>query len=262
MGPIPRFAATLLLLPVLLPLALHVGATRSAAQDARGATVTGQVRDVGTSEPLYGAIVALPDHRLRAVTDSAGRFTLRGVPAGEQRWEIRRLGYARWEESTAVQDGADLVIGLLPSPLALEEVRATESRLETRRRKSSASVKVVSRDEILSSTGPTALELVSTRALAARTVCPGMAGTGSVGGLSAAGNLCVINRGRVVPVMICIDEERANTDALTAYTPQEIHTIETYQGGIGTSRTGVEVRVYTNWFVASGRPLKPRIVSC
>jgi hypothetical protein len=253
MGFTRRIAA--ILLPTLFPLALHLDASRAAAQEAQGATVTGQVRDVGTSEPLMGAVVEVPDHRLRAVTDSAGSFVLRGVPAGEQRWTIRRLGYTRWEESTAVQDGANLVIGLLASPLALDEIRATGDRIERRRRMSTRSVRAIDRKQILTSAAANAYELVAYRALPARTVCPARAGTGSVGNLSAAGDLCVMSRGRVSPVGVCIDEMKASPEVLAVYPPQDIYAIEAYDGGRS-------IRVYTNWFVETGQPLRALIAGC
>jgi hypothetical protein len=252
MGFTPRLPA--LLLPAIL-LALHAGAAPAAAQEAQGATVTGQVRDVGTSEPVEGAVVEVPDHKLRAVTDSTGSFVLRGVPAGEQRWTIRRLGYSRWEESTTVQDGANLVIGLLASPLALEGIRATGDRLERRRRMYTRSVRAMDRKQILTSAAANAYELVAYRAIPARTVCPTRGGTGSVGNLSAAGDLCVMSRGRVSPVGVCIDEMRSPPEALAAYPPQDIYAIESYDGGRS-------IRVYTNWFVETGQPLRPLVLGC
>lgn len=248
MRPTPRTAAPLLA-QALLALLLSLSASPLRAQEAgSGLTVTGQVRDAATGEPLGGAVVELPDHRLRATTGADGRFVLRGIPSGEQRWVIRRLGYARWEESTAVVDGDELVIVLLASPVALEAITVQADRLEHRREASGVSVEVIDRETILSSAVRNATELVRYRAVRFPTVCAPMGGSGAPA--SSVGELCTMTRdARPQRVVVCIDEVETSTDALSGYVPHDLYAIEAYDGGR-------VVRVYTTWFMEQKRPLK------
>ena len=205
----------------------------------QGAAVAGVVRDAETEQPVAGAAVTLPDLNRRVVTDSAGRFALRGVPAGEQRWVIRRVGYAEWAESAAVEDGDVLTIRIIPRPLRLEVVRVTADRLERRRRAYGGSVRVVDTRELETTAAHSLMDVVRYRALSAASTC-------------RAGALCV----RGAPIRLVIDEQPAlsideTVGILQAYHPSEIHAVEALDGGS-------EVRIYTKWFMQTTRgPLRP-----
>lgn len=60
---------------------------------SRGATFSGVVVTDSTREPIVGAEVALPDLGKGVTTDSHGAFNIGGIPAGEQRVLVRRIGY-------------------------------------------------------------------------------------------------------------------------------------------------------------------------
>jgi hypothetical protein len=226
-----------------------------AALAAQGLAVTGRVVDVQTGSPVAGAVVELPDHRLRSLTDTAGTFALRGIPVGEHRWTIRALGYAPWEETTEVDDGERLTIRLMPHAIALETVRVRADRLERRRITSTQSTRVVQRREILTTPAASTLDLILYRALPMRVPCPG----GPGGASSAEAVPCTRFRGSVVRVRLCIDEQPATFDELVAYFREEIYAIESYGGG---TTTVPQVRVYTVAFVESTRPLRPIGAGC
>jgi hypothetical protein len=58
-----------------------------------GSSLAGVVRDAGSGEPIAGAVVSLTDLDRAVVTDGAGRYVFRGLPAGQQRMTVRRMGY-------------------------------------------------------------------------------------------------------------------------------------------------------------------------
>jgi hypothetical protein len=66
--------------------------TRAELKLVGTARVTGEVRSL-TSEPVAGAEVHVRDARSTALTDSAGRYSLDGLPAGTQLLVVRKLGY-------------------------------------------------------------------------------------------------------------------------------------------------------------------------
>ena len=270
--------APALLLGALLPL---LWAPALLAQhDSTGISVSGVVGDASAGAPLEGAVVSIPELRIRTVTDEHGRFLLRGVPRGQHLWRFQMLGYAAWEEEMEAQDQEFLRVGLLPQPILLENITVTADRLEQRRKAAPYSVVVLSPDDIHSAIASSAAELITRRSPVPFRPCPpartatavsplvmgnASGGTPARGGREAprsrplgnplahvlVGN-CVYSRGRVIPPTIYLDEEFTPTslDMLATYAPDEIYTVEYYS-------FGTHIRVYTTQFIESGRPLLP-----
>ena len=74
---------------VLLPWALAAHAL--AAQ--QGAGLRGLVSDKSTGRPVAGAQIAIVGENRRTTTDSSGRFSLAGLPAGEAHLTVRAAGF-------------------------------------------------------------------------------------------------------------------------------------------------------------------------
>ncbi|HEV2736603.1 MAG TPA: carboxypeptidase regulatory-like domain-containing protein [Longimicrobiaceae bacterium] len=211
------------LVPALLALAL---AAPLAAQDATPAriTVSGEVRDVATGTPLRDAVVSLPGLGRMVGTDEQGRFVLREIPAGTQRWIVSRIGYASWDQEVdAREDGAAYTAGLLPRPEVLEGITVVADRFETRRRSAGTSVYAVERTEILASAAPNALEVIPIRTGLNLLPC-------NTRNTDVA---CAMIRGRLTRVAVYIDEEYApaGLEQLRSYQPHELYMIEAYYGG-------------------------------
>jgi TonB-dependent starch-binding outer membrane protein SusC len=75
------------------------------AQQPTG-TITGQVIDSATRQPLAGVNVVVEGTRLGAVTRDDGSFTIVGVPAGTHTIRARRIGYGSVPIVVSVSDGA------------------------------------------------------------------------------------------------------------------------------------------------------------
>ena len=118
--PTLRLAAALLLGTVLL----------SAPSMARAQVVTGQLVDVSAGRPVVAAFVQLIDltgaNQSGALTDSAGRFTLRAPSPGEYRLVAERLGYQPVTSDPLTLGAASLhyVFELNPRALVLPSVDA------------------------------------------------------------------------------------------------------------------------------------------
>jgi hypothetical protein len=235
--------------PVLLPLfAALLLAPAAGPLHAQEGTVTGQVRDATSGEPLAGAIVELPARRIRAVTGPDGEFELRGVPRGEQRWETRRIGYDAWEQTHAAAEGERITILLEPNAVALARIEVVTDRLARRRHRSTESSRVIEQAEILGYSGASALDLVLSRAIPTRIRCPGNQAL-------LDHEPCVYTRGQVRQATLCIDEAPAFFDQLIGYPRESLYAIESYQNG----RT---IRVYTTAFMESNRPISAEAIGC
>jgi iron complex outermembrane recepter protein len=92
-------------------------------QSTGTATVTGQVRKVGSLEPIAKAVVIIEGTAIQATTDGDGRFTLKGVPAGDHHIIIAAPGYTPLRAEVAVKDAATAPIDAVLAP----EVHYTET---------------------------------------------------------------------------------------------------------------------------------------
>ena len=98
-------------------------------------TIQGRVTD-GNSTGLEGAQVKIAGISIGAMTNERGEFTLSGVPLGDRRLEVRRIGFDMATDTVTVAAGrtatADIVIR--PSTTTLSSVVVTGSGSEQGRR--------------------------------------------------------------------------------------------------------------------------------
>jgi hypothetical protein len=232
-------ASSLAALPLLLlPLCVR-------AQTGATVEVTGRVLDAATNAPVARAVVELRDVSRKVLSDTAGRFVLRGIAPGTHQWVITRLGYASWDESTEVAEGDEFTVGLLPRPEMLEGITVVTSQLETRRRASGLMVRTVDHDALRLSAAPSMLEVVGdylgvrgrpcgpdgqTSPRPGPEIVPGEAQPGAGAGPERK---CAIVRGELIEPDVYVDERRATNSLadLENYLPENIYTVESYRGG-------------------------------
>jgi hypothetical protein len=105
-----------LLVPVaccLLPLA---------SVSAQGIELRGTVRDPD-ARPIAG--VEVRANQTQTLTDSVGRFVLRGLSGDSVRLELRRIGYQPLTRTVSLQPPTQLELILHPDPVVLPEVQTT-----------------------------------------------------------------------------------------------------------------------------------------
>src|SRR5215211_3032400 len=120
---------------VLVGLALAGLATRIQAQQPQtGASITGKVSVRGSAEPLPDSRVIVVGTSLFAVTNAEGRFTLRGVPAGNAEVRVLRVGYVEQKRPVTVTAGqaATLDFELDRTLIVLQEVVTTATGQQRR----------------------------------------------------------------------------------------------------------------------------------
>lgn len=236
-------------------------------------TVTGQVVDATTGMPLEAAAITVEGTTLQAFTDADGRFILRTVPPGEHVWGIHRLGYASWEQPFTAAPFDQLRIGLMPRPVALENITVTVDRLEARRAAATLSVHTVTPEDLRSSPATLAAELLESRAPWAVVQCPANLGA-TVYPLDQDNppdestlvdpgeqvhvptEFCIWYRGRAIKPAVCLDDRPSDVVELLAYSAAEIYAMDF----VGGARP--QVRVYTERFLERRRPVRPFTVPC
>lgn len=131
-------AVRLTLLSVVL---VFIGAAAAAAQNT--GTVTGQVTDASTGQPLSGVQMQVAGTNIGGLTDQNGRYLLTRVPSGEQQIRAVIIGYAQATETVTVSAGgtavADFALETSAVPLEAVIVSAATGR-EQRARELGANV--------------------------------------------------------------------------------------------------------------------------
>ena len=100
-------------------------------------TIEGRVTDAVTGQPLNDASVSVVGTGFSALTNTAGRYSLSGVPAGEHTVKVVILGYATQERQVTVTAGqkteADFALAI--AAINLDEAAATGVAGEVQRRR-------------------------------------------------------------------------------------------------------------------------------
>jgi TonB-dependent receptor len=91
--------------PMLLLVVLHLCPFITSKAEP-SVTLTGTVRDANTGEPLPGANILLVGTGSGASTDLNGRYTIRGIAAGEYPVKVSFVGYQTLESKLTVTPGA------------------------------------------------------------------------------------------------------------------------------------------------------------
>jgi iron complex outermembrane recepter protein len=112
----PTVGTSALLAALILAVAMGAG---PAIAQGHG-VVTGEVLDEA-GQPLARALVVVAGTERAAITDAAGRFTLRGVPAARHRLGATLMGYAPAVRAVLVEAGvaSTVTFHLVPTPLSL-----------------------------------------------------------------------------------------------------------------------------------------------
>ena len=103
---------------------------------AQQGSIAGRVTDAATADPLENARVILVGPNRIEGTGRDGRYTFRGVPAGNHQVRVLRLGYRPASDSVTVAEDETVALdfALTPAPVQLDEIVTTatgqQSRLE------------------------------------------------------------------------------------------------------------------------------------
>jgi TonB-dependent starch-binding outer membrane protein SusC len=129
---------------VLLTAAMPVVAA------AQTGVVTGTVTNAQTNEPVANATVQITGAALRTVTNTAGEYTIRGVPAGNRTVSVNVLGFAPQTRTVTVAAGASLQanFALNPSVIELGALVVTATGAEQRQREIGNSVSVINVQDV------------------------------------------------------------------------------------------------------------------
>ena len=144
-----------------------LGVSISNALGAQTGVVRGRVTDVGSGRPIAEAQVSVTGTPAGALTNSAGEYLMRNVPAGAHEVVARRLGYARRPVTVTVPAGgevrADFAMSQAVSQLEAIVVTGTAGAAE-KRTLGNAITQIDAADVVSKSTLGTVSELLQAKA--------------------------------------------------------------------------------------------------
>lgn len=232
---------------------LGFGATQAHAQST--GTVRGTITDAQTHRPLAGVQVSVGGAGRRAVTSTAGEYTVANVPTGNTTVRAELLGYAAAERNTSVAAGQTVTVNLEmgTSAVALDALVVTGTPGGTQRRAIGTSVAQVQVANVVE-TAPvrSVQDLVNGRA-------PGVViipGTGTVGSGARIRIRGVSSLSLSQEPLIYVDGVRVNNAQSTGpinqafgsstisrwndFNPEDIESIEIIKGPAAATLYGTE----------------------
>ena len=104
----------------VLPLVLTLAVLPSlAAAQATTGTVTGRVVEQTGQNPILAAQVQIVGTNLGTQTNGEGQYTIRGVPAGQQRLRVIRVGFSEATQTVTVPAGGSVEANLTMTAVAV-----------------------------------------------------------------------------------------------------------------------------------------------
>ncbi|MQA90914.1 MAG: SusC/RagA family TonB-linked outer membrane protein [Gemmatimonas sp.] len=246
----PQTLAAVALLCVATPLA------------AQNATITGQVTDATTGQPVAAAQVFIPELDLGVLSQQNGNYAIQNVPPGSRTVSVQRIGYQAAEQAVTVgaDETATLNFQITQDALQLDEIIVTGTPGGTQRRaigNTVATVEVADVVQNVTITGMQDLLAGRTRGLQF-TALNGNVGTGSPIQIRGAGSFT----GSRNQPLIVVDGVRVNNSAtagpqlgesagadgaingqvsvLDDFNPEDIESIEIIKGPAAASLYGTE----------------------
>jgi hypothetical protein len=214
---------------ILVCIALVSGEATVASAQTGTFVVTGRVTERGQDLPVPNAAVLLGEEH-RAVTDSAGRFEIRGVRPGRYAFTVDAFGYRTAQTSIIVFDDVEGAIQLDPEPVALDTIKVRPRRYDLRGR-------------VVDAESGRSVPYVTIRAAGASTAATD-AGTFRIRDLAAGQHTVIIEGFGWMPLRTVIDLE-ADTMMTFAVEPDpitermiaaQIERITTRSASVGVSR--------------------------
>jgi TonB-dependent starch-binding outer membrane protein SusC len=222
-----------------------------AQQQPATGRVEGVITDARSQAPIANATVLIQALGLGAQTNDRGRYTLVNVPVGEQRVQVRRLGFGSVTRTVTVQAGqtATVDVTLSEAVISLDEVVVTGTAAVTRAKEVPTSTAVVNSDEVARAPVVDAQQVLQGRVpsvtILANSGQPGAGGSVQIRGtntLTQSTSPLIYVDG----VRIFNEPTRNNWGARTASSPlqdinaEDIDRIEVVKGAAATTLYGTE----------------------
>jgi TonB-linked SusC/RagA family outer membrane protein len=220
------------------------------AEAQQTGTVSGQVIDAASRQPVSQVQVLVQDTRLGTMTDDNGRFQITGVPGGRIQLRTIRIGYqpAMHTVTIAAGQAATITLEITQSIVMLDEVVVTATGQQRKRELGNAVFTMEAPELVERSAQVSVANMLQGASL-------GVSVTGSSGTIGNASNIKIRGNSSInlenTP-LVYLDGVRINTEArsrgvggaesdrLLDLSPDEIESIEIVKGPAAATLYGTE----------------------
>ncbi|HWY09753.1 MAG TPA: TonB-dependent receptor [Bacteroidia bacterium] len=123
--------------------------------------LTGKITDKNTNSPIVGATVYIPDLKLGATTDTAGKYLIKNIPKGTFLALISFLGYASQTKEVEIKETAFLDFTLEDSGTSLTEVIVTGVSSATEQRNNPIPINIVNQKDLLQNSATNIIDAIA-----------------------------------------------------------------------------------------------------
>ena len=254
---------------------LALGASPALAQGT--GQVAGQVTNSNTGEPMDGAQVTVRGTQIGGLTDADGRFSLRGVPAGEQTIRVRLIGFGTRTRTITVQSGQTTTANfqLERQALDMQEIVVTGQAGQAQRREIGNAISQIDSEQLNEASVSTEGVLQGQSSGLVISEVSGSAGSGST--IRLRGNTSVTQGNQpliyvdgvrirsegypknVPPVGYSGRSANVAASPLNDINPQSIERVEIIKGAAATTLYGTEasagvIQIFTKSGTQGGGP--------
>ena len=132
---------------VCAAVALILTVVHAASAQDQGRRITGQIIDQDDKAPVPATLVTVTGYTINTITNDAGKFTLRNVPAGAVSLTTRRIGYVS-ATIKLTPDQNDYTVALAHDVLHLEQQVITGVATTISTKNSSTDDKILTSDQL------------------------------------------------------------------------------------------------------------------
>lgn len=239
--------------PKILGVAAVLGWTATApppVEAQQAGVISGAVVDQATSQPLVGAQVVVVGTNLAAVTNEAGRYIIRNVPAGQRNVRAMLIGYGNVTHEAQVRPGqtAEVDFALSVSAIALEDIVVTATGQAQRRREVGSTVANISVADVDLAPVQTFSQLLQGRAAGVSVLqSAGTSGTGARVRIRGSNSISLSNEPMIIVDGVQVDNAASSfaiglggqsISRLNDFSPEEIESIEILKGPAASALYG------------------------
>ena len=228
-------------------IALALMAFAAGSLRAQTGTLSGQVIDGNTLQPLAGAQISIPARNIGSLARADGRFLIPGIPTGTHVVEFRIIGYAVQTQEVTIVSGQSVTanVEMQSQAIALEELVVTGTGVVTERRRLGQTVVAVDAATLSELPVRNLTEALSGRVAGLFTSAQGELGGSSPIVMRGAVSLSQRNDPIIYVDGIRIDNQASvfasvQTSPLDHINPSDIERVEVIKGAAAATLYGTE----------------------
>jgi TonB-dependent starch-binding outer membrane protein SusC len=213
-------------------------------------TITGQVVDGATNQPLAGVQMFVAGTTLGSITNQEGRYIIQRVPAGEREVRATLIGYSVERRTVSIAPGETAVadFALRESAIELEGVVVTTTGRAQRRREVGSSVSTINMEDVNLGPVQSFSQLLQGRAAGVTVLqSAGTSGTGARVRIRGSASISLNNEPLLIVDGIVVDNAPASlsfgiggqsVSRLNDIAPGDIESIEILKGPAASALYG------------------------